>query len=34
MKKNQKLFEWALLALTAALVLFTVLHCYDHSPGR
>lgn len=32
MKKNQKLFEWALLALTVALVLFTVLHCYDHSP--
>lgn len=32
MKKNQKLFEWALLALTAALVLFTVLHSYDHSP--
>lgn len=32
MKKNGKLLEWVLLALTAALVLFTVLYCYDHSP--
>lgn len=32
MNKNRKLFKWALLAFTAALVLFTVWHCYDHSP--